>query len=142
MVVTTPERARELSRRPEVAVRLLGFGSARAEPGYMPEAPIPASRRALDAAGLGIADMDAIKSHNPFVVNDIAFCRAFGLAPERMNNFGCSLVWGHPQGPTGLRGVIELIEELAGRGGGRGLFLGCAAGDSAMAAVVEVGDAR
>ena len=54
-----------------------------------------------------------------------------------MNNFGCSLVWGHPQAPMGIRGVIELIEELAQRGGGFGLFAGCAAGDTAMAVVVE-----
>ena len=47
-----------------------------------------------------------------------------------MNNYGCSLIWGHPQGPTGLRSVIELIEELVQRGGGRGLFVGCAAGDA------------
>jgi acetyl-CoA acetyltransferase len=58
-----------------------------------------------------------------------------------MNNYGCSLVWGHPQGPTGLRAVIELIEELVERGGGYGLFHGCAAGDTAMAVVVEVADA-
>ena len=59
-----------------------------------------------------------------------------------MNNFGCSLVWGHPQAPMGTRGVIELIEELAQRGGGYGLFTGCAAGDTAMAVVVEVADRR
>ena len=41
-----------------------------------------------------------------------------------MNNNGCSLIWGHPQGPTGLRAVIELIEELVERGGGYGLFTG------------------
>lgn len=56
-----------------------------------------------------------------------------------MNNYGCSLVWGHPQGPTGLRAIIELIEELALRGGGVGLFHGCAAGDTAMACVLKVG---
>ena len=55
-----------------------------------------------------------------------------------MNNFGCSLVWGHPQGPTGVRGVIELIEELVLRGGGVGLFGGCAAGDSGMSVVLRV----
>lgn len=140
IVVTTAERARELRQEP-IDVRILSFGSARAAKGYMPEAPIPASERALAAAGLGIGAMDAIKSHNPFVVNDIAFCRHFCLGMGAMNNFGCSLVWGHPQGPTGLRGLIELIEELAMRGGGYGLFQGCAAGDSAMAAVIEVRDA-
>ena len=56
-----------------------------------------------------------------------------------MNNYGCSLIWGHPQGPTGLRAVIELIEELVLAGGGYGLFHGCAAGDTAMAVVLRVG---
>jgi acetyl-CoA acetyltransferase len=55
---------------------------------------------------------------------------------------GCSLVWGHPQGPTGLHAIIELIEELEMRGGGYGLYQGCAAGDSAMAVVVQVTDTR
>jgi acetyl-CoA acetyltransferase len=59
----------------------------------------------------------------------------------KMNNYGSSLVWGHPQAPMGMRAVIELIEELALRGGGWGLFSGCAAGDTAMAVVLEVGDA-
>jgi len=48
-------------------------------------------------------------------------------------------VYGHPQGPTGTRLVIELIEELALRGGGNGLFVGCAAGDTAAAVVIRVG---
>jgi acetyl-CoA acetyltransferase len=59
-----------------------------------------------------------------------------------MNNFGCSLIYGHPQGPTGLRLIIELIEELVMRGGGCGLFQGCAAGDTGMAVIVEVTDRR
>ncbi len=57
-----------------------------------------------------------------------------------MNRFGCSLVWGHPQAPMGTRAVIELIETLVLQGGGLGLFTGCAAGDTAMAVVIEVGD--
>lgn len=140
IVVTTPERARDLSAQPGIAIKILGFGSARAKIGHMPEAPIPATGKALAAASLQIRDIDAINSHNPFVVNDIAFARSFNVPLDRMNRFGCSLVWGHPQGPTGLRGIIELIEELVLRGGGRGLFQGCAAGDTAMAAILEVTD--
>ena len=56
-----------------------------------------------------------------------------------MNNYGSPLVYGHPQGPTGMRVMIELIEELALAGGGYGLFSGCAAGDTAMAVVLRVG---
>lgn len=140
-IVTTRELARELSANPAIEVELLGFGQARVEKGYMPLAPVPAAQVALKQAGLSIKDVDAVKSHNPFAANDIAFARATGFRLEKMNNYGCSLIWGHPQGPTGLRSTIELIEELALRGGGVGLFTGCAAGDSAMALLLRVRDA-
>src|SRR6185312_9327674 len=117
-------------------------GQARTDKAHMPYAPVPASKRALEQAGIGIGDVAAVKSHNPFIVNDIVFARETGFPAQHINNYGCSLVWGHPQGPTGLRAVIELIEELAMRGGGYGLFQGCAAGDSAMAVVVEVTDGK
>jgi len=139
MIVTTRELAREFSTDPKIQVELLGFGQARVEKGHMPLAVAPAALEALKNAGLTIKDVDAVKTHNPFAVNDIAFARATGFPLEKMNNYGCSLVWGHPQGPTGLRSVIELIEELAMRGGGVGLFGGCAAGDSGMAVVLRVG---
>lgn len=139
IVLTTADRARELSSDPKVAIRLLGFGLARTELAYMPEATIPAARRALDQAGLAIKDMDVINSHNPFAVNDIVFAKETGADVTKMNNFGCSLLWGHPQGPTGLRSTIEMIEELVMRGGGYGMFEGCAAGDTAMAVVIKVG---
>jgi acetyl-CoA acetyltransferase family protein len=142
MIVTTAERARELSRDSNIDIRILSYGQARVDRGYMPEAPVPAARAALDGAGIAAADLAAIKSHNPFVINDIVFARHFNLDVMSMNNYGCSLVWGHPQGPTGVRGVIELIEELVMRGGGLGLFQGCAAGDTGMAVVLSVTDQR
>ena len=142
MIVTTKERAAELAQDKFIEVRLLGFGQARVEKGHMPMAPVPAARAALKAAELEIKDIDAVKTHNPFAVNDIVFARDTGFPVEKMNNYGSSLIFGHPQGPTGMRCVIELIEELALRGGGNGLFTGCAAGDTAMAVVVNVSDLR
>ena len=141
VIVTTPEKAGELSADPNIAVRLLGFGLSRAELAYMPESTIGAARRALAAAGATIEQMDSVKTHNPFAVNDVVFAEETGVDVESMNNMGCSLIWGHPQGPTGIRSIIEMIEELALRGGGYGLFTGCAAGDTAMAVVLEVGEA-
>ena len=138
MIITTAEKARALSRDPALSISIVAFGQARAEPAWMPAAPIPASRQALALAGLTIHDVKAIKSHNPFAVNDIIFAREMGIDVMAMNNYGCSLIWGHPQGPTGMRAIIELIEELVLRGGGYGLFHGCAAGDSAMALVLRV----
>jgi acetyl-CoA acetyltransferase family protein len=138
IIVTTREIAQEVSLDSKIVVELLGFGQARVEKGHMPMAVAPAAMVALKNAGLTIKDVDAVKTHNPFAVNDIAFARETGFPLQKMNNFGCSLVWGHPQGPTGLRSVIELIEELVLRGGGTGLFGGCAAGDSGMAVVLRV----
>jgi acetyl-CoA acetyltransferase family protein len=140
LIVTTSDKARELSSNPNIRVTIRGVGQHRADLEYMPEAPIGASQKALAHAGVGIKDIAAIKSHNPFAVNDIAFARATGADLMSMNNYGCSLIWGHPQGPTGLRLIVELIEELAMKGGGLGLFQGCAAGDSSMAVVIEVSD--
>jgi acetyl-CoA acetyltransferase len=138
LVVAAPERAREMSRDPKVRIRLLAFGQARAALGFMPEAPVPAAKRALEAAGLSFGDLKAVKTHNPFAVNDIVFSRATGVTLDKMNNYGSSLVWGHPQAPMAARAVIELVEELVQAGGGDGLFAGCAAGDTAMALVIRV----
>jgi acetyl-CoA acetyltransferase len=140
IIVAAPENARQWSRDQKIRIRLLGFGTARAELAYMPEAPIPAARGALAQAGLPVERMDAIKTHNPFALNDVLFSRQTGVPLERMNNYGCSLVWGHPQAPMGTRAIIELIEELVLRGGGYGLFTGCAAGDTAMSVVLQVTD--
>ena len=138
-VVTTLERARELSAGQGV-VELLGFGTSRVEAARMPKAPVPAALRALQAAGLQLADIELVTTHNPFAVNDVYFSRETGFPLDRMNVRGCSLVFGHPQGPTGLRSVAELITSLRERGGGIGLFTGCAAGDSGAAVVLHVHD--
>lgn len=138
MIVTTREKARELSRDSKIEIQLLSFNEGRAAKGFMPKANAPAVRGALGQAGVDIKDIKAIKTHNPFAVNDIFLSREFGVPLDKMNNYGSSLIWGHPQGPTGMRLIIELVEELVLLGGGYGLFTGCAAGDTAAAIVLEV----
>ena len=138
IVVTTREKAKEMSRDPHIEIQMLSYAEARSKRGFMAKAIVPAAKRALSAADVDIKDIDAIKTHNPFAVNDIYFSREMGVKLEDMNNYGCSLIWGHPQGPTGARLIIELIEELVINGGGYGLFDGCAAGDTAAAVVVKV----
>jgi acetyl-CoA acetyltransferase family protein len=138
MIVCTREKAQELSRDRKVEIRLLSYAPARTKKGYMAAAVVPAARLALSRAGIGVKDLKAVKTHNPFAVNDIYLSREIGIPVDQMNNYGSSLIWGHPQAPTGMRATIELIEELMLRGGGYGLFAGCAAGDSAAALVVKV----
>jgi len=138
ILVTNRDRARELTRDDGIEVKVISFGQTRAKIGYMAQATVPSAKIALERAGIGIGDIKVIKTHNPFSVNDIYFSRQMGVKVEDMNNYGSSLIYGHPQGPTGARLMIELIEELAMKGGGYGLFDGCAAGDTAFAVVVKV----
>lgn len=138
MVLCTEEYVERFCGPDAPKVRVLAFGSARVEKGHMPKAVVPAAQQALGVAGISFADLAAIKTHNPFAVNDAYFCKETGVDPEKMNDYGSPLVYGHPQGPTGMRVLIELIEELEIRGGGYGLFSGCAAGDTAMAVVLRV----
>lgn len=141
-IVTTRDRAAELAGGAGMAgvAEILATGFARVGKSRMPQAPVPAAYQALADAGLTFDDVHAVTTHNPFAVNDLWFSAQTGYPLERMNAYGCSLVFGHPQAPTGMRSIAELIVELTGRGGGIGLFSGCAAGDTAAALVVRVSD--
>lgn len=119
-------------------IRLHSYAQARVEKGFMAKAVVPAAKRALAEAGIGIGDVKVVKTHNPFAVNDLYFARAMEIEAETFNNNGSSLVFGHPQGPTGARLIAEGIEEAREAGGGYVLFAGCAAGDTAAAVVLEV----
>lgn len=138
IIITTQEKAREISRDPKIEIQVISYGEARAKKGYMAQAIVPVAQKAISYAGISLDDVRVIKTHNPFAVNDIYFCRELGVKPEAMNNYGSSLIWGHPQGPTGHRLVIEIIEELILIGGGYGLFAGCAAGDTGAGIVLKV----
>ena len=138
VIVTTREKAKEIGADgPEIQV--LSFGYSRVGKALMPSAPVPAAEAALANADLSLGDMKAIKTHNPFAANDLYMAKTMGLDVMSFNNYGSPLVFGHPQGPTAARCVIELIEELTIAGGGLGLFTGCAAGDTGAALVIKVG---
>ena len=138
MIITTKDKADELSADKNVTIQLLSYGYDRAKKARMAAAVSPAAQMALDKAGIKVGDLAAVKTHNPFTANDVVMGRVMNIPPEIFNNYGSSLVFGHPQGPTGMRCTIELIEELVLKGGGYGLFAGCAAGDTAAALVVKV----
>jgi acetyl-CoA acetyltransferase family protein len=138
IIVTTKDEAQKISKDKKIKIKILSYGEGRAKKGYMAMAIIPAAKMALNNAGLSIKDITSIKTHNPFAVNDIYFCREMDIDWKDMNNYGSSLIYGHPQAPTGARLIIELIEELVIKGGGYGLFDGCAAGDTGAAIVLEV----
>jgi acetyl-CoA acetyltransferase len=110
----------------------------------MAAAPVPSAKMALDKAGLKITDMKVIKTHNPFIANDLYMAKQFeidakGTDELSFNNYGSSMVYGHPQGPTAGRNIIEGLEEVVMKGGGYFLWTGCAAGDTGGAMIIKVG---
>jgi len=124
--------------RKELRVRFVGKAEARATAGYMPESPGMAVQKLLEHTGLSMNDMAVVKNHNPFAVNDAIFAKLLDYDWREMNKTGSSLVWGHPQGPTLTRLLIEALEEAVSLGGGYVLLFGCAAGDVGIAALFKV----
>lgn len=138
LIVTDRQTAAELSTDKNVQVQILSYGFSREKKGYMAAAVVPAARRALAKAEITVQDVKAIKTHNPFAINDLYMAQQMGIDALQFNNYGSSLIFGHPQGPTAGRCIVEMIEELKLKGGGYGLFAGCAAGDTAAALVLKV----
>jgi acetyl-CoA acetyltransferase len=138
VIVTTREQAKELSADPGVEIQILSYGYARAKKGFMAMATAPAARMALDRAGITAGQVKAVKTHNPFAANDIYLAKELGLDINAMNNYGSTIVYGHPQAPTAARNIMEGIEETVKLGGGYLLWAGCAAGDTGAALVIKV----
>ncbi len=140
LLVTTKEKAQELSPRPEIDIQFVGKAEVRTYPSLMPESPGMAVQKLLQSTGLTMADMTVVKNHNPFAVNDVVFAKELKYDWKKMNKTGCPLVWGHPQGPTLTRVIIEALEEAVSLGGGYVLIFGCAAGDVGIATILKVTD--
>jgi acetyl-CoA acetyltransferase len=138
LLVTSLEKARELSPQPEIDIQFVSKAELRTLPTLMPEAPALTVQKLLEHSGLTMDDMVVVKNHNPFAVNDVIFARLLDYDWRKMNNTGCPLVWGHPQGPTLTRVLIEALEEAVELGGGYVLVFGCAAGDVGIAAILKV----
>jgi acetyl-CoA acetyltransferase len=137
--VTTREKARDLSADPNIEIQVISYGYARAKKAHMAAAVYPAVQIALDKAGIGVGEVKAIKTHNPFAVNDIYLAQKLDVDVDEINNFGCSMIYGHPQAPTAGRCIIEGIEAVVMAGGGYLLWGGCAAGDTAAGLVLKIG---
>jgi acetyl-CoA C-acetyltransferase len=140
LIVTTKENAANLSKDKSKDTQIISYGFSRAKKGFMAMAVVPAAQMALDRAGISINDVTVIKTHNPFAANDIYLADQMKIDVSSFNNFGSSLIFGHPQAPTAGRLIIEGIEELADKGGGYMLFTGCAAGDTGAALVLKIGN--
>ena len=136
-VITHPERAQELGLRP--LARLVSWASAGVAPELMGMGPVPASARALERAGLTLADMQLIELNEAFAAQALGVLREWELPDglERVNVHGSGISLGHPIGATGARILTTLLRELRRRGARYGLETMCIGGGQGMAAIFE-----
>jgi acetyl-CoA acyltransferase 2 len=135
LVVAGEEYARERGLRP--IGRLLAWGVAGVDPSVMGIGPVPASRRALAAAGLSLDDMDLVEINEAFAAQYLAVERELGLDRERTNVDGGAVALGHPLGASGARLTLHLLHALRRQGGRYGLGAACIGGGQGAAVVVE-----
>jgi acetyl-CoA C-acetyltransferase len=137
-VVTHPANAQRLGLRP--LARLVSWAVAGVPPRTMGIGPVPATAKALDRAGLGLADLDLIELNEAFAAQVLACAQAwkFGAGDwDRINVRGSGISLGHPVGATGARILATLLRELDRRGGRYGLETMCIGGGQGLAAVFE-----
>jgi acetyl-CoA C-acetyltransferase len=137
-VVTTPERAAELGLRP--MVRLVSWARAGVPPRTMGIGPVPATAKALDRAGLTLADIDLIELNEAFAAQVLAVTREWDLKDadwDRVNVHGSGISLGHPVGATGARILATLAREMHRRDARYGLETMCIGGGQGLAAVFE-----
>ncbi|RXR29317.1 beta-ketothiolase BktB [Sphingobium fluviale] len=117
--------------------RLVAYGHAGVEPAYMGIGPVPATRNALQRAGLSINDLDVIESNEAFAAQACAVAKELGFDPAKVNPNGSGISLGHPVGATGAIITTKLIYELARTGGRLGLTTMCIGGGQGIAAIWE-----
>ncbi len=117
--------------------RLVSWGVAGVDPRIMGFGPVPASRQALERAGMQLDQMDLVEVNEAFAAQYLAVERELGLDPTRTNVDGGAIAIGHPLGATGARITAHLLHALRRRGGRFGLGSACIGGGQGMAVIVE-----
>lgn len=135
LVLVSGEAVTKLALKP--LARLVAYGHAGVAPDYMGIGPVPATRNALERAGLGVSDLDVVESNEAFAAQACAVTKELGLDPERVNPNGSGISLGHPIGATGAIITTKLIHELARSGGRHGLVTMCIGGGQGIAAILE-----
>jgi 3-oxoadipyl-CoA thiolase len=134
-LVVEADRARALGLRP--FARVVSTAVAGVDPAIMGVGPVPASRKALERAGIGVDDLDLVELNEAFASQSVVCMDELGLDPEKVNVNGGAIALGHPLGASGARLVTMLVHELRRRGGRYGLATMCIGVGQGIATVVE-----
>jgi 3-oxoadipyl-CoA thiolase len=135
LVLASDQRAQSIGARP--LARIVSIGVAGVDPAYMGMGPVPAIQRALDAAGLGLDEIELIEINEAFAAQVLACIGELGIEEERLNVNGGAIALGHPLGCSGARILTTLIWELRRRGARYGIAALCVGVGQGVATIVE-----
>jgi 3-oxoadipyl-CoA thiolase len=135
VVLMSAAEARRRGLKP--VARLVSAAAAGVHPSYMGIGPVPASARALEKAGLTVADVDVWEINEAFAAQSVACVKLLGIDPERVNVNGGAIALGHPLGSSGARLVSTLVRELELRGARFGVATMCIGVGQGIASVWE-----
>ena len=136
VVVMSKEKADELGIKPMATIK--SYASGGVDPSIMGVGTVPASRKALEKAGLTIEDMDLVEANEAFAAQSLAVRKDLGLDPEKTNVNGGAIALGHPIGASGCRILITLLYEMQRRGSHYGLATLCIGGGMGTSVIVEM----
>ncbi|MCI9639435.1 acetyl-CoA C-acetyltransferase [Anaerovoracaceae bacterium 41-7] len=136
LVVMSKEKADELGIKPLCTIK--SYASGGVDPSIMGVGPVPASKKALEKAGLKIEDIDLVEANEAFATQSLAVRKDLGLDPEKTNVNGGAIALGHPIGASGARILISLIYEMQKREDAKyGLATLCIGGGMGTTVIVE-----
>jgi len=135
VVVTSAARAASLGVKP--LARIVSHASAAVDPKVMGIGPVPAVRKALEKAGMGVDRIDLFELNEAFAAQSLAVLRELSLHPEKVNVSGGAIALGHPIGASGARILVTLLYALAARNHRYGLAGLCIGGGQGVAMVIE-----
>jgi acetyl-CoA C-acetyltransferase len=135
VLLMSADKAKELSLEPVVKIK--AFASGGVDPAYMGLGPIPAIRKALQATGMSLSDIDMIELNEAFAAQAIGCLRELGLENDRPNELGSGISLGHPIGCTGARQMVTGMHHMRRQGYSTGLISMCIGGGMGMCMIVE-----
>ena len=136
VVVMSKDKADELGIKP--LCKIAGYASAGVDPSIMGIGPVPASRKALEKAGLTVGDLDIVEANEAFAAQAVAVGGDLGYDPDIVNVNGGAIALGHPIGASGCRIFITMIYEMMKRGSKYGLSTLCIGGGQGVALIAEM----
>jgi acetyl-CoA C-acetyltransferase len=135
--VVLMERSVAEQRGATPLARLVAYAHAGVDPKYMGIGPIPASRKALERAGLSVGDLDVIEANEAFAAQACAVSKELNFDPAKVNPNGSGISLGHPIGATGALITVKALYELQRVGGRYALVTMCIGGGQGIAAIFE-----